>query len=138
MNLNERIAIRNQEIEEGLNLGTRHPLYFVYSMRVEYLTGHCTDRSPTTNLRDWSHENLYVKKEWSEYPEFFEEIPSGENKSDYEKVIRIWIDDFKGLFFTHQAAQEYMKYQSHNLTNPYIYIHNAGYRNYEFETIFNK
>lgn len=133
--LNQRIAIRNKEIADGKNAGTQNPIYFVYSMREEFLSGHCTDRSPITNNRGMAHENLYIKKEWEEDAELFEEIPDGENEYEYEEITRIWIDDFKALFITHEAAEDYLKYQAHNLNNPYIFTHYAGYRNWEFDNI---
>lgn len=133
--LNQRIEIRNKEIADGKNAGTQNPIYFVYSMREEFLSGHCTDRSPITNNRGMSHKNLYIKKEWEEDAELFEEIPDDENENDYEEITRIWIEDFKALFITREAAEDYLKYQAHNLNNPYIYTHYVGYRNWEFDNI---
>ena len=133
--LNERLAIRHKEIENNQNLGTRDPLYFVYSMRDVYLDGHCKDRSPITNLRNWEHENLYLKKEYEEDAEVFEEIPENENKDDYDEITRVWLDEFKAIFLTREAAKDYLKYQAHNLKRPYIYVHHAGYRNWEFDNL---
>lgn len=133
--LKQRINIRNKEIEEGKNAGTKNPIYFVYSMREEFLSGHCIDRSPITNKRGMAHENLYIKKEWDEGAELFEKIPEDGDEDNYEEVTRIWLDDFKALFLTREAAENYLKYQSHNLNNPYIYTHYAGYRNWEFDNL---
>ena len=133
--LNKRLAIRAQEIADGKNAATRSPIYIVYSMQDQYLTGHTTNRSPITNYRGIEHENLYIKSEWEEDAELLEEIPRKDNENDYEEITRIWIDEFKALFITREAAENYLKYQAHNLHNPYIYTHHAGYRNWEFENL---
>ena len=148
------IPQRELEIKNGDNLATRNPIYVVYSLRDQYVSGH-SDYSPITNLKGLSPESgyLYKRPDWDE-PQFClnqdgsdleideEELededgmPYTDDRDEPEEMTRIWIDHLEAIFLTSKAAYDFMEYQKHNLSNPYVYVHCAGYRNHEMDMLF--
>jgi len=150
------IPQRGREIENGDNLSTRNPIYIVYSLRDQYMSGH-SDYSPTTNLKGISPEPGYLHRRGdSEEPLFslnedgsdlgLEEqemedengLPYTDDEDEPEEITRIWVDHLEAIFLTSKAAYDYIEYQKHNLSNPYVYVHSGGYRNHEMDMLFSK
>ena len=132
------IPQREREIENGDNLATRNPIYVVYSLRDQYLSGHTDDYSPRTNLKDVPHENGYLfrHEDWDE-PQFFPNEDGADiDGMETEEITRIWVDRLEAIFLTSKAAYDYMEYQRHNLSNAYVYVHSGGYRNQEMDMLF--
>ncbi|MEL6661234.1 MAG: hypothetical protein AAFR36_32610 [Bacteroidota bacterium] len=132
MNIQPILQQRAEEIASGKNAATRNPIYVVYSLCDMYCSGH-TEISILSNLKGRDSETGYLDREFEE-PEF--ELTDEDMKEPME-VTRFWIDRFAAFFFTRKGAEDYMEYQRHNLTNPYIYVHSPGYANREAELIFN-
>ena len=145
------IPQREREIETGDNLATRNPIYIVYSLRDQYMSGH-SDYSPITNLKGLSPEPGYLfrHEDWDE-PQFFpnddgadmdemeddgNDLPYTDDENEAIEITRIWVDDLQAIFLTSKAAYDYMEYQRHNLPNPYVYVHSGGYRNQEMDMLF--
>ena len=131
------IPQREREIENGDNLATRNPIYVVYSLRDQYMSGH-SDYSPTTNLKGLSPEPGYLfrHEDWDE-PQFFPNEDGADiDGMETEEITRIWVDRLEAIFLTSKAAYDYMEYQRHNLSNPYVYVHCGGYRNHEMDMLF--
>ena len=149
------IPQREREIENGDNLATRNPIYVVYSLRDQYMSGH-SDYSPITNLKGMDPEPGYLFKrpDWGE-PQFClnedgsdleldgdemeddgNDLPYTDDENEAIEITRIWVDDLQAIFLTSKAAYDYMEYQRHNLPNAYVYVHSGGYRNQEMDMLF--
>ncbi len=141
------IPQREREVENGDNLATRDPIYVVYSLRDQYVSGH-SDFSPTTNLQGKHPESGYLyRKDPDDEPQFclnedgsdideYMEASEHEAEEDgFEEVTRLWVDRLEAIFLTSKAAYDFIGYQGHNLSNPYVYVHHAGYRNREMDML---
>ena len=131
---NEIIPQREKEIEEWKNAWTRHPIYVVYNVIESYTT---LDNE-YSNLEDltlywYEPEDWYFKweEEWWD-SEDFEWIEDYDNAT----CTKFFRDVFTAIFFTRKWAEEYMKYQSHNLSDKaYIYTHYSWYANQEMDRL---
>ena len=124
---------REKEIAEGKNLATANPIYVVLDLVEHVVSGH-SEYSSITNSRGLAFEYGYVDSDLDfECREFSE---TKEEMTDPEKITRFYTDRFVAFFLTSKAAYEYIEYQHHNLTNPYIYVFTPGYRNEEMDNLF--
>ncbi len=130
------IPQREKEIEEWKNASTRQPIYIVYNV-VESCT---TFDSHYSNLEDLTLHQ-YKPEHW-----YFKWEKEGWDSEDYEwvedyenaEISKFFRDVFTAIFFTRKWAEEYMKYQSHNLSDKaYIYTHCSGYANHEMDSLLN-
>lgn len=111
---------------------TRTPVYIVYDLVERFIAGHNDDYELTPNLRRKQKEFGYLVGEDSEDFEFAYERDTEED----EEFTRYWTDRFVAMFFTRKAAKEYMQYQKHNLSDPYIYEEYPGYHNRQMDKFF--
>jgi hypothetical protein len=139
----EIIPQREKEIANGKDAWwTKDPIYVVYDL-TEHVTTYDSEYSFCCTLSEKENEHgRYVCydedggiinewEEWyeSEYSEFIEDY-------DNPEITRFFCDRFVAVFFTRKAAEEYMQYQSHNLSdNAFIYVHNVWYSNYEMDNL---
>ena len=129
---NEILPQREKEIEVGKNLGTRQPIYLVYDLQEQFCSGH-SEYSPPTNLfgKEWSFG--YIDTDPN-----VEDIEFCEDDSDMkspEAVTQFFTDRLIAVFLTSKAAHEYLEYQSHNLTNPYVFVAYSGYGNRQMDNL---
>jgi 3',5'-cyclic AMP phosphodiesterase CpdA len=138
MNLNylvkEILPVRKKEIEDGKNIGTRQPIYVVLDLQENIIDGHI-HYSPSVNYKgkDWKHG--YADRALDSEDMVFSESPSGmENPKEFTKF---YTDRVIAFFFTSEAAHSYIKHQAHNLQQPYVYVFNSGYANYQMDMLLN-
>jgi hypothetical protein len=136
MNINyltsEIIPQREQEIKEGKNLGTRQPIYVVLDLQENIIEEHSNYSLPT-NYKGVGWEYGYADYDLdSECREFRTSHKGMENPIG---ITRFFTDRIIAFFLTSKAAHEYLKYQSHNLTNPYVYVFYSGYGNKEMDML---
>lgn len=132
----EIIPQREKEIEEGKNLGARYPIYVVLDQESRIASGH-SDYTNTTTHKDDDMEHMWVDDVLDGEDKELKESPEGMEKP--EPVTQFYIDIFEAFFLTRKAADEYMEYQGHNLSErAYVYVFFAGYRNQEMEKLFRK
>lgn len=129
---NEIIPQREKEIEEGKNMGTIQPIYVVLDLDWFSVIGH-TDYSPSANLKEKPCEYGYIDLGIDSEDRNFELTEDG--MTEPEAITKIYYDKFVAFFLTRKAAHEYLKYQSHNLTNPYVFVFHSGYGNVEMNNL---
>jgi hypothetical protein len=130
---NEILPVREQEIKDGKNLMTPNPIYLVYSLRDMACEGH-SEYLGATNNKGKEPEHGYIDRAESE-PDFELTDKGMENPAE---VTQFWIDEYKAIFLTSEAAHEYCKYQAHNMNEPYVFVHHTGYSNHQMESLFKK
>ena len=129
----EILPVREQEIKDGKNAATRQPLYVVLDL-VEHLCSDHSDYSMMLNLKGVDAEFGYIDTALdTEDQEFCETEDGMENGA---AVTRFYTDRFVAFFLTRAAAEDYLKYQSHNLTGGYVYVFYTGYRNHQMDNLF--
>lgn len=128
----EILPQRALEFESGDNLGTSQPIYVVLESIAAIASGH-SDYSPLTDMQGSPIEHGYVDASLD--PENREFKLESEGMAEPEEITRFRVDRPAAFFLTHKAAREYIQYQSHNLTEPYVYVFNAGYRNIQMENL---
>lgn len=128
---NEIIPKRKKEINEGKNLATAQPIYVVYSLEERATEGHSEFLGSDTNHKGKSPRMGYVDMNGEE-PEFNE---SDKGMEEPREVTEFWIDRAEAFFFTSESAHDYLKYQGHNLTEGYVYVHHSGYGNHEMDIL---
>lgn len=138
---NEIIPQREKEIQ-GKNGFTRQPIYIVYDV-VESVTTRDDEYSNLENC----NLHWYKSKSWRfvSYDEDWNIIEADEDWFDSEDcefvewdwdISVFYIDIFIAIFLTRKWAEEYLKYQSHNLTDKaYIYTHYSWYANQEMNNL---
>jgi hypothetical protein len=131
----EILPIREKEIIDGKNLSTKNPIYVVIDLVDNYVSGH-SDFSPNTNLKGIPFSLGYIDKYLDSESMQFNEKNTGMQKPF--EVSRFYTDRIIAFFLTSQAAYEYLKYQSHNLNNPYVYVFHCGYANEQMEKLLEK
>jgi hypothetical protein len=132
--INEILPVRKKEIEDGKNLSTRQPIYVVLDLQVNYCSGH-SEFSPSTNYKGKNWEFGYFDGSLDcEDREFC--IDSNGMKSP-EEVTRFYTDRIIAFFLTSKAAHSYLKFQSHNLSDAYVYVFYSGYANYQMDKLLN-
>jgi hypothetical protein len=130
--LRKLLTTRKQEIEEGKNLATRQPIYVVLDLQ-ENITSKHSEYSPSTNYKGkgWTHGYMDTFLDGEEIT--FEESKKG--MKEPVKVTRFYTDRVVSFFITSKGAHEYLKYQSHNLKMPYVYVFYSGYGNREMDQL---
>lgn len=136
MNLNYLLKTvlpqREKELEQGKNLSTCQPIYVVLSLQENYCSGH-SEYSPSVNYRGKEWEFGYIDEAFDiEEREF--KIRDKGMKQPVE-VTRFWTDRIIAFFLTSKEARAYLKYQSHNLNKPYVYVFYSGYANREMDLL---
>jgi hypothetical protein len=126
------LPIREKEIEEGKNLATRQPIYVVLDLRENFVSGH-SDYSSSTNYKGIQHSVGFIDASLDHEDMAFNESKSGMKKP--KKVTRFYTDRIVAFFLTSEAAHDYLKYQSHNLSNAYVYVFYSGYGNKQMDQL---
>lgn len=131
------IPTRRIEIEKGLNMGTRQPIYVVLDLTYSFITGH-------DDLGWFSGELFNYKAKPEEYGYVdisldYEDRSfqlNSEGMSSPEPVTKMYNDDIKAFFLTRNGAEQYLENQKHNLTKEaYIYTFYSGYGNREMDNL---
>lgn len=130
--LDKLLVTRAQEIKEGKNLSTAQPIYVVLDLQENIVSGH-SDYSPSVNMKGHSFDHGYVDVSLS--GDDIEFNDSDEDMTCPEEVTRFYTDRFVAFFLTSSGAQDYLKYQKHNLTMPYVYVFYSGYGNREMNEL---
>lgn len=125
---------RKQEIKEHKNLATAQPIYVVYSL-VEQVCSEHDDFIGSPNLKGKSKEFGFI--DMGEYCEEREFCQTDEGMEKPQAVTRFWIDGLVAFFLTSDSAHAYLKYQGHNMHEPYVYVHYSGYANMEMDALLN-
>lgn len=133
---NELLPQREKEIEEGKNGGTRNPIYVVMEEVENYIDGWVEEMFNVHNLKDRNPEYGYVDLELDSDDREFK--TSSDDMKDPIKITKFYTDRYVAFFLTRKGAEDYLKYQKHNLRKPYIYTFGVGYRNDEMEKLFKK
>lgn len=141
--VNEVLPQRYKEINEGKNDATRHPIYVVLDLRECAVEGHITHITPITNYKEKPLEIGYVERAQRGNDDD-DEIDNDtfyttdEGMLKPEEVTRFWVDSIVAFFLTKKDAEDYLKYQAHNLNEPYIYTFCMGYSNWHLDKLFDK
>lgn len=147
--LNQRIAIRNKEIDEGKNAGTRNPIYIVCTRNENFVEGFIQkariksehsghvgiEFSPTFSEIDSNVEFVHGYFDEGEDFESREFCESSEGMAKPIEVTKFESCMYRAFFLTSEAAHNYINYQAHNLNKPFVFVHYAGYRNWEFDNL---
>ena len=129
---NEIIPLREKEIEEGKNICTRQPIYVVLDLQENYVSGH-SDYSPSTNYKGLPFEFGYIDEQLEGELRTFKK--SDKQMKKPSEITKFYTDRIVAFFLTSKNAHDYLKYQSHNLENPYVYVFYSGYANKEMDLI---
>lgn len=128
--LNEILEVREQEIKDGKNLATAQPIYIVYDLQECWANAH-TEIGGNMNHKDKNSEEGWVDESEDEM-EFYK---SEDNLKNPREVTRFWIDRYVAIFLTSEAAHDYLKYQKHNMSEGYVYVHHSGYANHQMNSL---
>lgn len=128
----EILPQRRLEFETGENLGTAHPIYVVLESITAIVSGH-SDYSPPTDIQNYPMEHGYIDLSLDPEDREFSLVSDGMVEPD--SITRFRVDRPAAFFLTHKAAKEYVQYQAHNLTEPYVYVFNTGYRNIQMDNL---
>jgi len=126
------IPQREQEIKEGKNLATRQPIYVVLDLHENYCSGH-SDYTNSTNYKDKRWEYGYIDSALEGELRKFKK--TDKKMKEPEKITRFYTDRIIAFFLTSEAAHDYLKYQSHNLIDPYVYVFYSGYGNRQMDLL---
>lgn len=128
----EILPIREHEIRKGKNLMTRQPIYVVLDLQVNIIEGH-THYSPSVNYKgkDWTHG--YADAALGSEDMEFKKSPGGMKKP--KKFTKFYTDRIIAFFLTSEAAHDYLRYQGHNLSDPYVYVFYSGYGNRQMDKL---
>lgn len=136
MNINylvsEIIPQREREIKEGENLSTRQPIYVVLDLQENIIEGH-SNYTASTNYKgvDWQYGYL---DDALDCEDRVFRLSDKRMKKPVD-VTRFFTDRIIAFFLTSKAAHDYLKYQSHNLSNPYVYVFYSGYANRQMDEL---
>ena len=100
------------------------------------MSGHNNWTNANTNYKEkpMQHGYLWVSKDGEET--VFMDYKSDSEEIVCEEVTVYYTDRFMGFFFTRKGAEDYLQYQSHNLSDEaYIYTFTPGYRNQQMEKL---
>jgi hypothetical protein len=135
----EILPVREQEIKDGKNAGTRQPIYVVLDLVTHYCEGHTDYLGHTTNEKgknkEFGYIDLALDTEGREFVRVGEPI---EGMLKPEKVTKFYTDRVVAFFLTSKAAHEYLQYQKHNLPYGYVYVFYSGYRNAQMDMLLNE
>jgi len=126
------IPKREQEIKTGENLATSQPIYIVYDLQEHLVYGH-EHEIECTNLFGKKAKCMYIDR--GEGYEDMEAKSSTNGMSDPEEIMLFWTNRYRAIFLTSEAAHDYLRYQSHNLNDPFVYVHNTGYANKQMDNL---
>lgn len=131
MNLDyiKNTIIPQREIEDK-TATSKNPIYIVYSRNEIVVSGH-SDYVSQCHVSSDTPRYSYISRADEDEPTLVD------FKTD-EPVTVITQPLVAGVFLTRKGAEEYMKYQKHNLRLPFIYEESCGYRNHEMEMVFSK
>lgn len=129
---NEIIPKREQEIKDGKNLATRQPIYVVLDLQVNIIEGH-SNYTPSTNYKGLGWEFGYADNALDSEDMEFKESSEGMKKP--KEFSRFYTDRIIAFFLTSEAAHDYLKYQSHNLSDAYVYVFYSGYANHQMDKL---
>lgn len=125
---------RAKEIKKGKNLGTRQPIYVVLDLDEQYISGH-NEYSLISNNKGIHQEFGFIDLDLDCEERVFKKSNYKMKKPD--EVTRVFVDRFVAFFLTSEAAHSYLKYQSHNLKNAYVYVFYSGYGNQQMDLLLN-
>jgi hypothetical protein len=131
---NEIIPVREQEIKDGENLGTRQPIYAVLELQENYCSWH-SEYTPITNYKGVEMDFGYI--DTSLDSENYKFKTSSKGMKTPLEITRFFTDRIIAFFLTSKAAHEYLQYQKHNLSNGYVYAFYSGYGNIQMDKLFN-
>lgn len=126
------IPQRDKEMGNGEHGGTNQPIYVVLDLWERFCTGH-SDIPMDFNYKGEKEEYGYIDMALEDDDRKFHY--TDEEMEEPEAVTRFFVDEVVAFFFTKKAANEYMGYQSHNLSNPYLYIFHSGKQNHEMDML---
>lgn len=131
---NKIIPQRKKEIENGENACTAQPIYIVYNTEHDFISGHDDEGwyGGSTLVGKTSEVGYIDTGVDSEDRDFCKD---SDEMITPEEVTKIYSQRFTALFFTRKGAEDYLKYQKHNLTEPFIYTHYSGYANREMDDL---
>lgn len=132
--LKDTLEIREREIKEGKNLSTRQPIYVVLDLVYQYINGHDNDYLHNTNYKGRPEEFGYIDHDADSEDRVFN--TSSEGMSSPVEVTRFFTDRIIAFFLTNEAAEAYLEYQSHNLSDAYVYVFYSGYGNRQMDRLF--
>ena len=127
----EIIPQREKEIAEGMNEGTRQPIYVVMDVVKNIVFDHIVFDHVFYNGIEPKIGYYDVAAD----PEHrvFKESKNG-MKNPYPCTV-IYLDKIVSFFLTRKGAEEYLEYQKHNLNEGYIYTFYSGYGNKEMDKL---
>jgi len=135
----EILPVREQEIKDGKNLGTRQPIYIVLDLVSHYCEGHTDYLGHTTNeqgkYKEFGYIDLDLDTESREFIRVGEPI---EGMVRPEKVTKFYVDKFVAFFLTSEAAHDYLQFQKHNNPFGYVYVFYSGYRNHQMDMLLDE
>ena len=123
---------REQEILDGKNLSTRQPIYVVLDLQENYCSGHSEYTLPTNYIgrdMEYGYIDLLLDPEYRKFNE------TDDGMEDPEAITRFYTDRIIAFFLTSEGAHDYLKYQSHNLSDGYVYVFYSGYGNKEMDKL---
>lgn len=135
---NEIIPQRENEIKSGKNACTAQPIYVVFDLIPTYLGGH--------DPEGWSNTDMLNNKRKSGIEGYLDTGIDCEDREFCEdstgmispdEVTEVYYDRFVAFFLTRKGAEDYLEYQRHNLSDPYIYTFHSGYANKEMNQFLN-
>ena len=126
------IPQREKEIEEGKNACTAQPIYVVLDLEMQVVDDHI-EMPSSTNLRQKECEIGYVDDVLDGECIEFKKTKKGMEAP--RALTQFYTDKFVAFFLTRKGADEYLRYQSHNMKEPYIYTFYSGYGNREMDAI---
>jgi hypothetical protein len=130
--LNEILLIREQEIKDGKNLSTKQPIYVVLELQKNYCSGH-SEYESNTNYKGKTGEHGYIDISLDDEEREFSETADG--MQEPEEVTSFYTDRIIAFFLTSEAAHDYLQYQSHNLSDGYVYVFYSGYGNRQMDKL---
>lgn len=129
---NNIIPQREKEIKEGKNAATRQPIYVVLELQANVIEGH-SDLFINTNYKGVEKVSGYVDDVLdTEDMEFCETDYRMKQPKEFTKF---YTDRIIAFFLTSKGAHDYLKYQSHNLGDAYVYVFYSGYDNREMDNL---
>ena len=130
--VNEILPQRKREIEAGKNASTRQPIYVVLSLNEQICSGH-NEFGMNTNMKGIDPEFGYIDMDKNAEDRVFS--TSDKRMKNPQEVTRYYTDTIVAFFLTRKGAEDYLKYQKHNMHNGYIYVFYSGYGNREMDAL---
>lgn len=131
--VNDILPKRKNEIELGLNLSIRNPIYVVLELQENICSGH-SEYSSSTNYKGIDFESGYM--DIGIDPEYATFTDTDDGMIDPIEITRFYTDRIVAFFLTSESAHDYLSYQKHNLTNAYVYVFYSGYGNKQMDALF--